>query len=172
MTKKNIVLLQKILNKVSSKIVEKEKVPTGPWPSMKLKGGVLRLIQAISPEVKLLSEIEDSFIPDITPYNQEQMALLTKFKAIESIPGEGNFALPNITEEDKENITLFNKELDDLREKYKDAIAKYDERVVEYNKTLDEEVEVKLPTKMDMTDFPDWVEFKDISALLELGVIS
>lgn len=90
--------------------------------------------------------------------------ILTQNEAGESVPR---------TVFDFENLVAAEKQLEELSEKepHKEAIAKYQERTEEFNKLLDEKVEVQFH-ELQLSDVPDDLfQLTDILLLTELGIL-
>jgi hypothetical protein len=119
----------------------------------------------IQKEIEVIEEVQTEMNKLISEFSKERNELITKL-------GEKNEnGTYEIKAEDKENINLFIEEEANLKEKYKDNLDSYHEKLDQFEEILQEEIEFDLYKIKDIEILPDFITPEMIEFFMGIELI-
>jgi len=119
----------------------------------------------IQKEIEVIEEVQTEMNKLISEFSKERNELITKL-------GEKNEnGAYEIKAEDKENINLFIEEESNLKEKYKDNLDSYHEKLDQFEEILQEEIEFDLYKIKDIEILPDFITPEMIEFFMGIELI-
>jgi wobble nucleotide-excising tRNase len=134
--------------------------------SIKFKYAVNKNLSKLDAEIKLLQEIEKENVEMVKAFNEERDNFI---KEKGEHDDKGNIF---ISPKNVELINEFQAKLEELSDKYKDDIKKFEKAMTEYTEMLNEtETEIEEFYKCSIEVCPDWLSMAQVDFLMKEGII-
>lgn len=139
MINKELLELNAVLSKLSN------------FGKTKFKYTILKNIELLKPNTTVLLELEKTIREHISEFDKEKNQLILKV-------GKNQDDVTYIDLSDKDMVKLFNKEMEDLKQKYVSELNTFNEKMEEFKGILQEKVEntgLLLLKSININDLPE-----------------
>ena len=150
-TKNKLIYLYKVLNASSKMGVAK------------FKYGILKNLNNIEKDIEALKTIEKDIEESIKEFSEKKNDIIVKY----GTPAEdGNVVVST----DSPNYNLVTETIKELAEEYKDTLAEYQKKRLEYETLLNEEAEFDFKVhEISIDNVPD--DFDELGILMEFNIV-